>query len=52
MPKKMKYRYGMIREKKEKNLFGSVPWANRYKLAPSEKFIELLVELFWPLRVY
>ena len=33
------------------NLFGSVPWANRYILASSEKFVELLVELFWSVKV-
>ena len=29
------------------NFFGSVPWVNRYILASSENFLELLVELFW-----
>ena len=29
------------------NFFGSVPWANRFILASSENFVELLVELFW-----
>ena len=29
------------------NLLGSVPWANRYHLASSQNFVELLVELFW-----
>ena len=33
------------------NLFGSVPWANRYILASSENFVELLVELFWSVQV-
>ena len=33
------------------NLFGSVPWANRYNLASSQNFVELLVELFWSLQV-
>ena len=33
------------------NLFGSVPWANRYILASSESFVELLVELFWSVQV-
>ena len=33
------------------NLFGSVPWANRYSLASSENFVELLVELFWSVQV-
>ena len=33
------------------NLFGSVPWANRYNLASSQNFVELLVELFWTLQV-
>ena len=33
------------------NLFGSVPWANRYILASSENFGELLVELFWSVQV-
>ena len=33
------------------NLFGSVPWANRYILASSEIFLELLVELFWSVQV-
>ena len=28
------------------NVFGSVPWANRYILAFSGNFVELLVELF------
>ena len=28
------------------NLFGPIPWANRYILASSENFVELLVELF------
>ena len=32
-------------------LFGSVPWANRYILASSENFVELLVELFWSVQV-
>ena len=32
-------------------LFGSVPWANRYNLASSQNFVELLVELFWSLQV-
>ena len=27
-------------------IFGSVPWANRYKLASSQNFVELLEELF------
>ena len=31
-------------------LFGSVPWANRYILASSENFVELLVELFGQFR--
>ena len=34
------------------NLFGSVPWANRYNLASSQNFVELLVELFWSVQVY
>ena len=34
------------------NLFGSVPWANRYNLASSQNFVERLVELFWSLQVY
>ena len=34
-----------------RNLFGSVPWANRYNLASSQNFVELLVELFWSLQV-
>ena len=33
------------------NLFVSVPWANRYNLAFSRNFVELLVELFWSLQV-
>ena len=33
------------------NLFGSVPRANRYNLASSQNFVELLVELFWSLQV-
>ena len=33
------------------NLFGSVPWANRYILASSENFVELLVKLFWSVQV-
>ena len=33
------------------NLFGSVPWANRYNLASFQNFVELLVELFWSLQV-
>ena len=35
------------------NLFGSVPWANRYRyiLASSENFVEHLVGLFWPVQV-
>ena len=33
------------------NLFGSVPWVNRYILASSEIFVELLVELFWSVQV-
>ena len=33
------------------NLFGSVPWANRYNLASSQNFVELLVELFWSRQV-
>ena len=33
------------------NLFGSVPWANRYILKSSENFVELLVELFWSVQV-
>ena len=33
------------------NLFGSVPWANRYNLGSSQNFVELLVELFWSLQV-
>ena len=33
------------------NLFGSIPWANRYILASSENFVELLVELFWSVQV-
>ena len=33
------------------NLVSSVPWANRYILATSENFVELLVELFWPVQV-
>ena len=33
------------------NIFGSVPWANRYILASSENFVELLVELFWSVQV-
>ena len=33
------------------NLFGSVPWTNRYILASSENFVELLVELFWSVQV-
>ena len=33
------------------NLFGSVPWANRYILASSENFVELLVRLFWSVQV-
>ena len=33
------------------NLFGSVPWANRYILESSENFVELLVELFWSVQV-
>ena len=33
------------------NLFGSVPWANRYILASSKVFVELLVELFWSVQV-
>ena len=33
------------------NFFGSVSWANRYNLASSENFVELLVELFWSLQV-
>ena len=33
------------------NLFGSVPCANRYNLAFSQNFTELLVELFWSLQV-
>ena len=33
------------------SLFGSVPWANRYILASSENFVELLVELFWSVQV-
>ena len=33
------------------NLFGSVPWANRYILASSENFVELLVELFGSVQV-
>ena len=33
------------------NLFGSLPWANRYNLASSQNFVELLVELFWSLQV-
>ena len=32
-------------------LRGSVFWANRYNLASSQNFIELLVELFWSLLV-
>ena len=35
----------------EGNLFGSVPWANRYILVSSENFVELLVELFWSVQV-
>ena len=41
-------RYCMLREKKRKNLFGSVPRANR----TSYSFVELLVELFWSHQVY
>ena len=33
------------------NLFSSVVWANRYNLASSQNFVELLVELFWSLQV-
>ena len=33
------------------NVFGSVLWANRYNLASSQTFVELLVELFWSLQV-
>ena len=33
------------------NLFGSVPWANRYNLASSRNFVEHLVKLFWSLQV-
>ena len=33
------------------NLFGSVPWANRYILASSETFVELMVELVWSVQV-
>ena len=33
------------------NLFGSVPWANKYILASSENFVELLVDLFWSVPV-
>ena len=33
------------------NRFGSVPWANRYNLASSQNFVELLVELFWSIQV-
>ena len=53
MPKNLKrepfglVRYCMLRG----NLFGSVPWANRYNLASSQNFVELLVELFWSLQV-
>ena len=54
MPKKLKgesfsvARYCLLRGKKRKNLYGSVPWANRYNFVVPEKF----VELFWPLQVY
>ena len=32
------------------NLFGSVHWANRYNLASSQNFVEILVERFWSLQ--
>ena len=37
---------------KRKNFFGSVPQPNRYILASSQNFVELLVELFRSLQVY
>ena len=55
MPKKLKWgplslvRYCMFCGK---NLLGSLLWANRYNLASSQNFVELLVELFWSLQVY
>ena len=42
----------VLRGKKGKNLFVSVPWATRYKLRLSLNFVEFLVDLLWTLQVY
>ena len=53
VPKKSKGGpFGLVRYCMQRgNLFGSVPGANGYNLASSENFVELLVELFWPVQV-